>query len=149
MGYDHFALIATPIELDEGAVEKIKSVCKELRATHEEILFGKVHHLCNENFIKQRLWPKYDEFFLKLHEKLLEPTIFYMYVCEHDGQCLEKYIYENGIRVTKHNGFSDLSISLTTSDEDVECRWSIDTLSVKRNLTILYNDSYGQDNIYD
>jgi hypothetical protein len=137
MGYDHFALLATPLVLDDETDEKLSLVCKELRngKSDNELLFGHVHHLCAGSFNKTWWWTQFDDAILKLYEGT-RIEIFYIYTCEFDGENLTQHKYTNGKKT------AETRIELETSNPEVGANWNMESTFVKGNITILYNDNY-------
>lgn len=141
MGYDHFALLSIP-DLKDEDLEILGSVCAEIRdEIQTDKLFGEVHHLCAGAFTDS-WWDEFDEFIWLLHRKLITKTIqtpiIHLYICEFDGDSLEKHEYVEGKR-TQHVK----KITYTTDDDDVDVGgWNIKTLRIKNNVTYYYNSDY-------
>ena len=147
MGYDHFALISVASEISTQQLKLIQRTCEKLRKTHEECLFGEVHHLTSGSFgdaspreasiiPEGDYWTdKFDDFMLKLYKETGIKK-FDLYVCEFDGESLVKHQYVKGI---KRN---ETDIEATINDDNITCYWNIESLVIKRNITIFYNQDY-------
>ena len=138
MGYDNFSLLVASSGLEDFTIDILGETCKklsiEIKKEHDVTLFGEVHHLGSGSF-GDWWWNLFDSFMLKLFE-ITGISIMYIYTCEFDGETLCKYEYIDGKRV------NEKYITNTNSDPDVECYFHINTLAIKRNLSIFCNKHY-------
>jgi len=145
MGYDHFVLLSVDSAVleNEKSIKKLELACektsKEIRSEVNEPLFGNVFHLGSGEFSKEHWWPLFDKFVAKLYKRT-KIHHFYLYVCEFDGESLQKHTYIDG----KRNSYID--VKMTVNDPGMLCcSWNIESLQIKNNITIMCNDDYGFD----
>ena len=143
MGYEHFALLAVPKELlaDEILSDLLKSTCKEvihdmdLDFTSGNPLFGHLHCLSSGSF-SVVWWNAFDHFIYNLYQKTQIETIF-LYVCEFDGETLEKHTYRYGIKEGCYR-----VLTFTSNDSETLIVPAINSLRVFGNITHLCNPYY-------
>jgi hypothetical protein len=144
MGYDHFALLAVKSSLNEKEIENLEKICKEMKNQDftngdEETLFGKVHHLCSGSFSEDYWWKAFDQCLLEIHKKSGVES-FYLYTCEFNGECLQRYEYVKGKRTTDIG--LGVEINNDINDNAVSSMWNISSLYVSNNITMFYNKKY-------
>jgi len=142
MGYDHFALISLAEQPTDTQLKEIKKVCKKLRKKYSfdnrDPLFGEVHHLTGGSF-NDYTWELFDAFMLDLYKKTKIDKI-YLWVCEFDGETMNKFLYEKGSNNSQYN------VEIQFNDNDINTiSFDIESVSIKRNITIFYNDDYCHD----
>ena len=145
MEYEHFALLSVDKNLLENdeIISLISSSCREIAGdldltfTSGNPLFGHVHRLSTGSF-PVVWWNTFDMYILEFYRKT-QIEVIILYVCEFNGETLEKHVYHHGIRA---EGYQLIQWTPTPNDPEISVIMTIESLRINGNITSFCNPHY-------